>query len=320
MRNDATMGRHVAAGTKSDVSVDRFLRELLSTELAALLRFDQVARIGRDPEGIHQLRVGARRIRSELQVVAPALKPSQHARLQRELQWMGGVLGQRRDIAVLIDLLRSVEQGHGTILDDAVFDELAKRERAAATHSAALLDSTRYRRLNHWLVDWVLHPPVRQSAPTSTLSILQPQLTSTLANLARLVDRFGDTPSREQLHRIRIAAKKGRYSAEVASLILGDSVAQIGAELEHVQTILGEIHDRDVAIAFLRGFCADAPLDPTGGSYRDVQLVIGRLEDGINERTTQWRAPLERARALTSSVLKVPAGPSDGTDADHEIE
>ncbi|MCA1781860.1 MAG: CHAD domain-containing protein [Intrasporangiaceae bacterium] len=64
--------------------------------LARLQRQDQLFRCG-DQEGVHQLRVAARRIRSPLTTCAPILEPGSATELCAELRWLGGVLSQARD-------------------------------------------------------------------------------------------------------------------------------------------------------------------------------------------------------------------------------
>ena len=62
---------------------------------------------GNDPESIHQMRVGMRRLRSALRLFAPWIPFP--AALQQELSWLGGELGAARDADVLAD-----EPGPGT--------------------------------------------------------------------------------------------------------------------------------------------------------------------------------------------------------------
>jgi triphosphatase len=50
-----------------------------------------------EPEGIHQLRIGVRRVRSALVLFAPLLEPHAAALFERELKRLGQVFGARRD-------------------------------------------------------------------------------------------------------------------------------------------------------------------------------------------------------------------------------
>jgi CHAD domain-containing protein len=55
----------------------------------------------------------------------------------------------------------------------------------------------------------------------------------------------------DDLHRVRIASKKCRYNFEVATLYLGDRADAVATSLAEIQDILGQAHDRAVAVAFL---------------------------------------------------------------------
>lgn len=55
------------------------------------------------PEGIHQMRVGVRRLRAILSVFAPLLKNGQSSRFSDELRWLGDTLGRARNLDVFVD-------------------------------------------------------------------------------------------------------------------------------------------------------------------------------------------------------------------------
>ena len=64
---------------------------------------------------------------------------------------------------------------------------------------------------------------------------------------------FGDDPySVRELHDLRIAAKRLRYTLEVFEDVLPESCGPIIKELEKIQEELGNLHDSDVMIALLR--------------------------------------------------------------------
>lgn len=55
-----------------------------------------------------------------------------------------------------------------------------------------------------------------------------------------------------ELHNLRIAAKRLRYTLEVFAEVLPEGCASIIDELTHIQDELGALHDSDVLIALLR--------------------------------------------------------------------
>jgi CHAD domain len=66
-------------------------------------------------------------------------------------------------------------------------------------------------------------------------------------------DQYVDEPYRvRELHNMRIAAKRLRYTLEVFEDYLPQACVQIVKELEQLQDELGGFHDSDVMIALLR--------------------------------------------------------------------
>lgn len=64
---------------------------------------------------------------------------------------------------------------------------------------------------------------------------------------------YVDSPySVRELHNLRIAAKRLRYTLEIFEDFLPEDCKAVVEELQHVQDELGELHDSDVLIALLR--------------------------------------------------------------------
>lgn len=67
-----------------------------------------------------------------------------------------------------------------------------------------------------------------------------------------------------ELHNLRIAAKRLRYTLEIFADFLPDNCKPLVQELEQVQEELGQLHDSDVLIALLR-LCLGGLEDPATG-------------------------------------------------------
>jgi hypothetical protein len=76
--------------------------------------------------------------------------------------------------------------------------------------------------------------------------------------LARLAEMYHweacvDNPFRiHELHALRIAAKRLRYTLELFARVLPETCAPLLKEVEQIQGELGDLHDSDVMIALLR--------------------------------------------------------------------
>src|SRR5262245_17553490 len=84
-----------------------------------------------DPEAIHDVRVATRRLQAALDVLSTRIPDDPRRRLDRRARKMRRYLGARRNVFVLLDLLREFRAG---VEDDAhrFVDDLAERLRRSA--------------------------------------------------------------------------------------------------------------------------------------------------------------------------------------------
>jgi CHAD domain-containing protein len=80
-------------------------------------------------------------------------------------------------------------------------------------------------------------------------------------------EQYVDNPYHvRELHNLRIAAKRLRYTLEIFGDILPSSIAPLLKEIEQIQEELGSLHDSDVMIALLR-LCLGAQDAGSGYEY-----------------------------------------------------
>jgi len=255
----------VVAVLGADATVVDILRHAVARSVAQVLRHDPGIRLGRDPENVHQLRVGARRLRSDLRSFAPLLQGDRVALLRAELGWLGTVVGAVRDHDVLaerlgthIATLPEADAHGGAQLQDRLEDE---SDQACGAMLEALRGA-RYLGLLEALVDFAANLPLRMTPGFTGRS--NAQMASTIARrpwrrLARAVDALGPDPSDGELHQVRILAKRCRYAAEAVAPIVGLDAARFAEAVEEVQTVLGDHQDTVVAESWLRSAAADIP-------------------------------------------------------------
>ncbi|HTI14541.1 MAG TPA: CHAD domain-containing protein [Dictyobacter sp.] len=66
-------------------------------------------------------------------------------------------------------------------------------------------------------------------------------------------EEYVDNPYNvHELHNLRIAAKRLRYSLEIFQGVFPEQAAEIIKEVEQIQEELGSLHDKDVMIALIR--------------------------------------------------------------------
>jgi CHAD domain-containing protein len=87
--------------------------------------------------------------------------------------------------------------------------------------------------------------------------------------LRKEVRKAGDDPADEQLHQIRIRAKRARYAAEAVEPAFGKPAEDFADAVADIQSVLGDHQDAVVGEAWLR--------EAAGTARRDVALVAGIL-------------------------------------------
>jgi len=250
-----------------DMCVEEGFRVILSNCLRQMQDNEVGVARGIDPECIHQMRVGMRRLRSALRLFAPwiPLPPA----LQQELCWLGDELAAARDADVLADgtLLKVVEScpQEADLLPLRQFaSTIAGNKRQQAAEAVA---SVRYSRLMLGLVCWLQALRWRDSLDEAALGALAEPLEQ---RAKRILDRRHQkliksgkrlahgTP--EERHQLRITAKKARYAMEFfQSLHPAGRARRYVRRLAALQDALGWLNDAAVADRLLHGIQVGRP-------------------------------------------------------------
>jgi CHAD domain-containing protein len=261
-----------------DGSAGQVLAAAFRVQYGRLLAHDPGARLGADPEDVHQLRVATRRLRAYLRAGRPLVDRQWADSLREELAWLGSSLGPVRDLDVVLEHLRAEAVTLG--------DEDAKRfERALARldgeHAQARADLVEALESDRYLalldsVEAAGDPPLADDEDVELRDIWR----SEHARLRKAVGRLGDDPTDDELHAARIKAKRARYAAELAGL---DRYVQAA---KRFQDVFGEHQDAVVAEERLRALARGKP---------SAALAIGRLIERGRRRRERARAEWPRA-------------------------
>lgn len=263
---------------------------------------------GSDPESVHQMRVGLRRLRSALDLFAQ-LAPCPAA-LQAELEWLTSALGAARDWEVLAG--STLRTGINAGPDQTALAQLqqaaqaqARRHRQQAAHAVA---SERYARLLLALGGWVSGARWRGLPASVAQNELQTPLARFAAQMlarchAKLHKRgkqlrrkvpptaseTGSTTAAQARHRLRIAAKKVRYATEFfQSLYPARRVRPYVNALTGLQDALGALNDVAVADGLLRQLAHGHPeLAYSAGCVQGY--LSARTERDIRKLGKLWR-------------------------------
>ena len=191
-----------------------------------------------DPEPLHQMRVGMRRLRAACETFGFAVRWPEGAG-DRVIGRISRRLGRVRDLDVLLAKLSDLEG-----LDEGVLPALRERRKEAFAGLRRTLRGRRYRALCAGLREWIGRPEYRSAGVLP----MRPALPDLLLPLGcRLFLHAGwDAATGEILHDLRKRVKAIRYQAEFFAGSYGEELAAWIAELKTIQDALGGLQDRVV--------------------------------------------------------------------------
>ncbi len=273
--------RAPAVALVPDVTLDTALGLIFQACLQHWLANHAAVLDGRDPEGVHQMRVALRRMRSAFSVFRRALPPEATG-LQAEAKRLLKALGPARDGDVFIDeILAPVRAARPADADLQALHEAAERARRKAYVAArAALHDPRYTAFALELGAWCEGRGWRHAAAVDALdrpliALADRLLEKRHRRVLKLGRRF-ETLSDASLHEVRIALKKLRYTAEFfASLYPRKRTKPYVKALRRLQDDLGHLNDVAVAEARLRDLLGAGGSNETGALATGAGTVLG---------------------------------------------
>lgn len=238
------------SATEAFVAVARACIDHIAGAVEAAQRSD-------DPEAIHQLRVGARRLRAAFSVFSAAL-PRRRPAVLRQLHMLQQQLGAARELDVLLD--ETIASLPDDLRGRRGMQELIKSAEARRTarhrHARATLASKRCTNL------WAQLPPAidryawhraqgSAAGEEPVTGFAAKVMRSRHRKARRLGDKIRDRDP-EELHALRISIKKLRYAVEFfQDLWPRRRTQRYLLALKDLQQLLGNVHDTTVAASLV---------------------------------------------------------------------
>jgi CHAD domain-containing protein len=260
-----------------------------------LLRHDPGVRLGVDIEDVHQARVATRRLRSDLRTFQPLLDRDWVKGLRDELRWVGAELGRVRDAEVLRDRLRAAAATLPAVdrrAATAVVAPLVAQVRSARRHLLTSIDTDHYFEVIDHLVAAARAPALNAEAAAPAREILPALVRRPWRSLrSGAIASLPGVPD-EQLHDLRIRAKRCRYAAEAAAAATGKRAAAFAKEVAALQEVLGELHDAVVAEDWLRARSQSPSIHDTALFATGELVALQR--DAAEQSRAGWPAVWRR--------------------------
>ncbi len=231
----------------------------------------------KDPEALHQMRVGMRRLRTAVTGFAPALDLPKYAQ-EKHIAKIARILGTLRDLDVLEEALKShyqpaLPKSEQKVVDTAL-KHLEQQRQQAFNEVKTTLEKSRYQDLKQAFTEWLKQPSYQQQADLPILDVLPdlllPQVSHLLLHPGWLVGTKAENaeiqPLRNMsheaieqelalhgnlLHSLRKQTKRVRYQMELFTNFYGATYNAYLEDIKAIQGILGEIQDSVVLGEFL---------------------------------------------------------------------
>ncbi|MDA0998305.1 MAG: CHAD domain-containing protein [Proteobacteria bacterium] len=286
-----------------DRSVTETMAEIFAAALAGILDNEAAALDGRDPEGVHQMRVSIRRLRTALSVFQPFLDQGRLAAVKGDLKWLADNLGPARDWDVFSgDILGQVgSQGIDAEAISALAGATAEARKIAYRQA---WDAVKSQHFTEAILGLALFIETRGWAPGDTA----PKGDVPIAEIASdIIERAFEKLKKcgrnlaeldlKSRHQVRIQLKKFRYTSDALhSLYPEKTVQPLAKAVSKLQDQFGHLNDLAVAKTLL-GQLTDA--DGLGDDERRRRAagagqVIGWHARGVHDHDRRllasWKA------------------------------
>jgi inorganic triphosphatase YgiF len=170
-----------------------------------------------DPDGVHQMRVGVRRLRAAIAVFSELLDCTQTEQIKRDLKWLAGKLAPVRDLDVFlrgkIELFEASDSPTAGLSE--LKSELIYRRDIAADSAKAAIATARYRLLIFNILEWIEDGKWLKRSHSQGNRKIRPFVADLFERRTkkarRKAKRAGEIDAHTR-HKLRIAIKKLRYA------------------------------------------------------------------------------------------------------------
>jgi inorganic triphosphatase YgiF len=210
-----------------------------------------------NPEGIHQMRIGLRRLRAAISLFADIVADGKTRSIKAGLKWLTDELGPAREFEVFLTrVVAPLGKQHPRLTGmRSLSHDLADRREAAIARAIAAVSSKRFRELTLTVAAWLEIGGWRE--PRSKLVRERSEEPIEIVARAQLKGRWKKIRKRGRLlakldprarHKLRIQVKKLRYATEFYKMVFAGKKqekrrAAFLSALKDTQDCFGELND-----------------------------------------------------------------------------
>jgi CHAD domain-containing protein len=291
-------------------AIDPRIRKLLKT----MWSHEEGARAFTNPEGVHQMRVSSRKVRSALDASRDVLDGKRVRKVRKGARTLTRALGGVRDGDVLLAELQELRGDNGEEHRPGITrltERLTQERDTAREHLVTVLDDLSASGFPEKSI-----AAFNGSGPKGKKPKIRPQDARGMVNghILAFVAPTRNIPPEDEveaLHDIRITTKRLRYTLQFVEKALAPESTAIIPKLTALQDQLGELHNQDVLIDLIKDElhtmvdeAADVAMRADSKQFDGDQAAwqdLLSLLSAISERRRTWYASfLTRWRELES--------------------
>ncbi len=308
-------------GIDCDAKAAAAIQRVVTVRLGEMCAMREQALDWSDPEGVHDMRVASRRLRSALRDFRPYARKRPVAESLQEIKDIADALGQVRDQDVAIIALEKLATKAPAEVSDGIH-QLAETRRArraeAREQLIPILDQACLTQLQSdflpALAAAITPAPGRKKSRQGDHSagsityreVARTTILDRLKEMEKLSDSLYHPLKIKPLHKMRIAAKRLRYALELFEPCWGHQLALFARKVAALQSSLGELHDCDVWIVDFGDDLSGRATSPSRTADTDSGAAsLWLLDHFVKLRTKHLRNALARWREWEANDLSV---------------
>jgi CHAD domain-containing protein len=262
--------------------------KIIQRHLAAMAAEVEGVRAAEDIECIHRMRVATRRMRTALTLFSDCFPKQDYKKIQKDVRKVTRALGEARDLDVQLEVIEAALKE----FPDPVFQPGIKRLKLRLTQRRAEVQQHVDAAMDKMLADQLIERLEAWAAPlleqSKSVYLYTPALYQLafrgiqvrIDELLSHVPYITDPQNVQELHAMRISAKRLRYAMETFEELYGGQLKPYITTARKLQDQLGAIHDLDVWIVMIPQFIEEERARIVGyfGNVRPLRRLLPGLE------------------------------------------
>lgn len=236
-------------------------RQLILERVHNMVKFEEGTRQGEDLEALHDMRVWSRRLQEALEVFVFCFPAKAYDKIYGGIRQVTKALGRAREADVAVEYfvrrhaeVQDLEERFALedLLMRLVEEQARQRLRMQHRLERKIKVSTLPEEVAAVFQRLSVLPASRQRGPRTALRLARALLLRRLNAVFAMRRAITSEEDVNGLHDLRMVVKKLRYALEVLEFAAGENTAANLKFFRKLQSVLGDLHDRDMFIAAVR--------------------------------------------------------------------